>query len=561
MFLITKLRKHVLASVASKNLFPSENFYSTKILSTLDGKLDDVHKHVREINKENMKNLTKKYNLLMKETLEGGGKKGVERHVVRNKKMLARDRISLLLDKDSTMLELSAFAGFKMKYGNIPCAGLVTVIGKVHGVWCLICANDATVKGGSMFPIGVKKQLRVQQIAEENNLPVIYLIDSGGAYLPLQAEIFNEGGKSFYNQAIMSSKGISQIALVCGSCTAGAAYIPTMADEAVIIHKTGTVFLGGPPLVLAATGERVTSEQLGGATVHCTQSGCTDHFSMSEEAAIDKVRDIVATLNIESALSGLENDSGASPPKFKELELNELIPAKHKFHQLDVRLILSRLVDSSKFHEFKASFATTIVCGFATIDNILVGIVASNGRLTGSACLKATHFVQLCSQRQTPIIYLQHFEGEEKVEGNVELNNSTIKNRAQLLQATCCASVPSICVTYGGVTGSPESCALGSLSTGSRFHFIFPNVVVGLSDPESLCLQAAEQDKTADMEELYQKFKVETESFHAANNNLNDGVILPEHLRKTLSTCLSIFKQSNIVKSLNSVPTQPFIRM
>lgn len=536
--------------------------FAMKIENVLDGQLSSHHKHVRELNKENMNKLQAKYTDLLKLSKMGGGKRGVERHVVRNKKMLARDRVKLLLDEGSPQLEISSLAGLNLEYGTIPCGGVVTVIGQVHGVWCMICANDATVKGGSLYPVTVKKQLRVQQIAEENHLPVIYLVDSGGAYLPLQAQIFNEGGRAFYNQAIMSSKGISQIALVCGSCTAGAAYIPTMADEAVILHKTGTIFLGGPPLVFAATGERVTSEQLGGATLHCETSGCTDHFATSEEEAITKTRDIVATLNIDHELLDARNTSNRRRatkeelPAYDEGEMNELAPAEHRFHQLDVKLMLARIVDGSRMHEFKAAFARSLVTGFARVGGHLAGFVAGNGQMTGQACLKATHFVQLCSQRGIPIVYLQHFEGRLEEPDQCELNDCTVKNRAQLLQAVSCARVPSVTISYGGVTGHPHSHLLGSLSTGSRFHFIFPNVSVGLSDPQTLAeLEAASRDDGADAAttlDLFHKYKRQTCAFKSAASIVHDDVILPRDARSTIVTCLAIFKQAEVVEQSQS---------
>ncbi|KAL9951124.1 hypothetical protein ACROYT_G043728 [Oculina patagonica] len=317
--------------------------------------------------------------------LLGGGEKAIERHTKRNKKLLVRDRLSKLLDEGTEFLEFSQFAGLDLEYGHVPCAGVVSGIGQISGQLCVIVANDATVKGGTIYPIAVRKQLRAQEIAEVNRLPCVFLIDSGGAFLPLQAEIFPEtGGRVFYNEAVMSMNGVPTICVVCGSCTAGAAYVPTMADEAVIIDKIGTIFLGGPPLVKAATGEVVSSEELGGAMMHSSVSGCTDHFEADEESALETTRNIVATLNAEQSAC----PSDVQDPLYDSDDLLTL--ALYDSTEFPIYQILARLVDGSQFQEFKTRFGSTLITGFARIYGYLVGIVANNGPLTSEASLKVT---------------------------------------------------------------------------------------------------------------------------------------------------------------------------
>nr|CAB3263680.1 probable methylcrotonoyl-CoA carboxylase beta chain, mitochondrial [Phallusia mammillata] len=520
----------------------------------LDGQIPQSFQHIKEINAISSKKQKVKFEASMEQVLKGGGKKGIQRHVVRNKKMLVRDRIKLLLDKDSETLELSALAGLGMEYGDVPCAGAVTLVGKIHGLWCMVVGNDATVKSGSIYPITLKKQLRAQQIAAENRLPTVHLVDSGGAFLPLQSEIFNPGGRIFYNEAVMSAAGISQVAVVCGSCTAGAAYIPAMADEAVILDKIGTIFLGGPPLVQAATGEKVTAEELGGASLHCRQSGCTDHFATSEEMALATARDIIATINLENST----NATSYEEPLHDVTQLNSLAPSHGVGYQLDSRYTLAHIVDGSAFHEFKEHFGTTLVTGFGRVKGHLAGFVANNGRLSGPAALKGSHFVQLCSQRNIPLVYLQHFTdnstrsaaASDNTETEAEIS-SLVKSHAQLMQAVACCGVPSISLATGGIIGTLESHSLGSLSMGSRFQFIYPNVRVGGHDPVYLAKNlskaqlpdAPEDQVNQRMLDNYEKHSAETESFFAASRMFNDGIILPEQTRDVIAKCLSVFQQ------------------
>ncbi|XP_069794518.1 probable methylcrotonoyl-CoA carboxylase beta chain, mitochondrial isoform X3 [Narcine bancroftii] len=375
----TFLRTHILGQTILRMkllTFPHSLMFNslvrtcvTKAYPVLNGELKPIHQHVFESNLRNSMIQNKRYLELKKQALKGGGEKAILRHTQRNEKLLVRERLRLLLDKEE-ILELSPFAGLGMPYGDIPAAGCLTGIGKVSGVWSVFIANDATVKGGTVYPVTVKKQLRAQDIAMQNRLPCIYLVDSGGAFLPLQAEIFpdkNHGGRAFYNEAIMSAAGIPQVAVVCGSCTAGGAYIPTMADETVMVDKIGTIFLAGPPLVKAATGEDTNPEELGGATLHAKVSGCIDHFAATEEEAYKCARNVIATLNLELPPK-MQTDF--EEPLYAAEELNGLAPRDYT-HTLNIKLILSRLTDGSKFLEFKALYGTTLVTGFAQIKGII----------------------------------------------------------------------------------------------------------------------------------------------------------------------------------------------
>src|SRR5438128_3950017 len=341
---------------------------------------------------------------------QGGGEDAVAKHRQRNK-LLARERINLLCDPNTPFLELSPLAAWDMYDNESPAAGIVTGIGLVEGQECLIVNNDATVKCGTYYPITVKKHLRAQEIAEQNHLPCIYLVDSGGAFLPLQADVFPDRehfGRIFYNQARMSSQRIPQIAAVMGSCTAGGAYVPAMSDETVIVRGNGTIFLGGPPLVKAATGEEVTAEELGEADVHSRISGVTDHYALNDEHALAICRSIVSHLNRRTYIPW--EIAAPEPPRYDPGELYGIVPSDSR-KSYDVREVIARIVDGSQFHEFKELYGTTLVCGFAHIMGYPVGIIANNGILFSESALKATHFIELCGQRQTPLIFLQNITG------------------------------------------------------------------------------------------------------------------------------------------------------
>ncbi|XP_067419462.1 methylcrotonoyl-CoA carboxylase beta chain, mitochondrial-like isoform X3 [Emydura macquarii macquarii] len=495
----------------------------TKTYPVLDGSIPSVCEHVFEENLRNSEACIQRYSELVCKVSKGGGENAILRHTQRNKKLFVRERLRMLLD-DEPFLELSPFAGFDLPYGDVPAAGCLTGIGKICGVWCVFMANDATVKGGTIYPISVKKQLRAQQIAMQNRLLSVYLVDSGGAFLPLQAELFpdqSHGGRIFYNEAIMSAMKIPQVAVVCGSCTAGGAYVPTMAEETVIVDKIGTMFLAGPPLVKAATGEDVSPEDLGGAYMHSKVSGCVDHFASSEKEAYECVRNIIMTLNYElPPEETLEYDE----PLYSAEELLGLAPRGYRY-TLHIKLILSRLIDGSRFQEFKAEYGTTLVTGFAHVEGHLVGIVANNGELTHDASLKGSHFVQLCSQRSIPILFLQN-------------------------------TAPH--------AGEPTSLSQCGRSFDPNFLFLWPNARVALMDSRnsSTFPQAGVDDGTGDdleLKQLKEKLDEESSAFYSSARLWDDGIILPQNSRKVIAQCLTIMKQQKY--QITSLQRYPVIRL
>ncbi|KAI1891962.1 hypothetical protein AGOR_G00149110 [Albula goreensis] len=507
----------------------------------LDEKLLPIHRHVFESNMRNSIACHQRYLECTEQVRKGGGDSAIARHTQRNRKLLVRERLRLLLDEEEEYLELSAFAGLGLSYGDIPSAGCLTGIGKINGLWCVFIANDATVKGGTAYPITVKKQLRAQEVAIQNRLPCVYLVDSGGAFLPLQSEIFpdkNQGGRTFYNEAIMSAMRIPQVAVVCGSCTAGGAYIPTMAEEAVMVHRIGTIFLGGPPLVKAATGEEVSPEDLGGARLHAEVSGCVDHFAALEEEAYGYTRNIISTLNFE-----LPEEEGLAveDPLHPAEELQGLAPRDY-CHTLDVRLILSRLTDGSRFQEFKARYGTTLVTGFAKIKGHQVGIVASNGELLYEAALKGCHFVQLCDQRDIPLIFLQNTTPSPANTLNpsqAESNTNRLKAQGSMMSAVACATTPKITVVIGGCHGA-DSYAMCGRSFDPNFLFLWPNARVSILAPEHA---GALVEGDEDIKRVNRKLEEESSAFFSTGRLWDDGVILPQDTRKVLGKCLNIIKQ------------------
>jgi acetyl-CoA carboxylase carboxyltransferase component len=395
----------------------------------------------------------------------------IQRHRDRGK-LLVRERIDAILDEGSPFLEMSPLAAWEMYDGEAPSAGIVTGIGRVEGVECMIVANDPTVKGGTYFPETVKKHLRAQTIAEENNLPTIYLVDSGGAFLHLQANVFPDRdhfGRIFYNIARMSGKGITQIAAVLGSCTAGGAYIPAMSDETIIVKENGTIFLAGPPLVKAATGEDVTAEELGGADVHTRLSGVADHFANDEQEALAMVREVAAHLNRRKEMPVVMQ--APEEPLYDPLELYGVIPADYR-QQYDVREVIARLVDGSRLREFKARYGQTIVCGFAHIMGIPVGIVANNGLLFSESALKASHFIQLCGQRGTPLLFLQNVAGF--MVGKAYENGGIAKDGAKMVTAVSTVNVPRITLLHG-VSHGAGNYGMSGRGYDPRFLFTWPN--------------------------------------------------------------------------------------
>ncbi|MCK5024875.1 MAG: methylcrotonoyl-CoA carboxylase, partial [Thermoplasmata archaeon] len=419
-------------------------------MDVIDNKIDPNSQEFKENKEHYLKMIAD-----LKEKIEwaqaGGGSEQIELHKSRNK-MLARERIDALLDPDSPFLELNPLAALGMYKNRAPCASVVTGIGIVHGREVMIIANDATVKGGTYFPMTVKKHLRAQEIAMENNLPCVYLVDSGGAFLPLQDEVFPDRehfGRIFYNQARMSAMKIPQVAIVMGSCTAGGAYVPAMSDETVMVKGNATIFLGGPPLVKAATGEEVSAEDLGGADVHCRKSGVSDHYTLNDEQALHTGRNIIENLNRQPKT--FIKVRKPEEPKYPIEEIYGIIPKNPKI-PFDVRDVIARVVDGSKFQEFKTLYGETLVTGFAHIMGYPVGILANNGVLFSESALKGTHFIELCCQRKIPLVFLQNITGF--MVGSKYEAEGIAKNGAKMVTAVTNAQVPKFTVLIGGSFGA-----------------------------------------------------------------------------------------------------------
>ncbi|KAG7266198.1 hypothetical protein CRUP_012627 [Coryphaenoides rupestris] len=648
--------------------------------------LQPVFRHVCEANLRNSAACQNKYEELMKKVRKGGGDNAIARHTQRNKKLLVMDRLRLLLDDDD-FLELSPFAGLGLPYGDIPSAGCLTGIGRINGLWCVFIANDATVKGGTAYPITVKKQLRAQEVAIQNRLPCVYLVDSGGAFLPLQSEIFpdkNQGGRTFYNEAIMSAMKIPQVAVVCGSCTAGGAYIPTMAEETVMVQHIGTIFLGGPPLVKAATGEEVTPEDLGGAKLHSEISGCVDHFAVHEKEAYACTRNIISTLNYELpwevsralqflllpilyACAAPVTQSPARPlssrpgrrrslpsdfpvlhlplqPVFRhvcEANLRNSAACQNKYEELmkkvrkgggdnaiarhtqrnkkllvkdRLRLLLddddflelspfagldlpygdipsagcltgigringlwcviSGCVDHFAVHEKEAYACTRNIIStlnyelpweveehgaeeplhscqellqLAPLNYNHMGIVANNGELSSEASLKGSHFVQLCDQRDIPLLFLQNTVPRPRPTLDVAqaaVNSNCLKAQSSMMSAVACASVPKITVVIGGCHGV-DSYAMCGRSFDPNFLFLWPNARVSMIAPGhggSLLPSGGEEDQEEE-QRVNRKLKEESSAFFSSGRLWDDGIILPQDTRKVLADCLDIISQ------------------
>ena len=470
----------------------------------------------------------------IEEAKGGGGGKYVERHRQRGKKM-ARERISEICDPGAPFLELSSLAAFGMYDGRAHSAGGVTGIGTVHGKECVFVANDATVKGGSYYPMTVKKHVRAQEIAESNNLPCIYLVDSGGAFLPLQDQVFPDKGhfgRIFRNQAILSSKGIPQVAAVLGSCTAGGAYIPAMSDESIIVKDNGTIFLAGPPLVKAATGEEVSAQDLGGADVHTRESGVADHFADDAPQALDMIRNIVENLNIEP--KHRLDVQAVEEPAHDPNDLMGIVPTDNRT-PYDVREVISRIVDGSRFHEFKERYGNSLVCGFARIHGYPVGIVANNGILFSESSLKGAHFVELCGQRGIPLVFLQNIMGF--MVGRDAEAGGIAKDGAKLVTAVSCVPVPKFTVIIGGSHGAGNYGMCGR-AYDPRFLFMWPNARISVMGGE----QAASVLSTvgsADPDEIRAKYESESNPYYSTARLWDDGVIDPRDTRDILGLCIS----------------------
>jgi len=461
----------------------------------------------------------------------GGGEKALEKHRSRGK-LTARERIDRLLDPDTAFLELSALAAWDVYENQAPAAGIVTGIGTIEGRECVLVANDATVKGGTYFPLTVKKHLRAQEIAQQNRLPCIYLVDSGGAFLPLQAEVFPDRdhfGRIFYNQARLSAAGIPQIASVMGSCTAGGAYVPAMSDETIIVKGTGTIFIGGPPLVKAATGQEVSAEELGGADVHARLSGVADHYATSDEHALALVREIVRNLSLPPKEPPWEQATPEEPAADPN-ELYGLIPADFR-HQVDPRELIARIVDGSRFHEFKALYGETLVCGFARIEGYPVGILANNGVLFGESAAKGAHFVELACKRKVPLVFLQNITGF--MVGKEYEAGGIARDGAKLVTAVACAEVPKFTVVTGGSFGAGNYGMCGRAYS-PRQLWMWPNARISVMGGEQAATVLT-MVGDADPDEIRAKYEAEGNPYYSTARLWDDGIIDPLDTRRVLA--------------------------
>ena len=480
----------------------------------------------------------------------GGGEKARSKHIARGK-LLPRDRVQMLLDPGTPFLEFSQLAAYDMYENAAPSAGIITGIGRVAGQECVIVCNDATVKGGTYYPMTVKKHLRAQEIASQNKLPCIYLVDSGGANLPNQDEVFADRdhfGRIFYNQATMSAEGIPQIAVVMGSCTAGGAYVPAMSDESIIVKEQGTIFLGGPPLVKAATGEIVSAEDLGGGDVHTRLSGVVDHLAQNDLHALAIARTIIGNLNRKKVFDALLQD--VTPPLYSSQELYGVIPTDTR-KPFDVREVIARIVDGSIFQEFKARYGTTLVCGFAHIHGMPVGIIANNGILFSESALKGAHFIELCCQRKIPLVFLQNITGF--MVGRKYENEGIARNGAKMVTAVATAGVPKFTVIIGGSFGAGNYGMCGRAYS-PRFLWMWPNARISVMGGEQAASVLAtvtrdgiegrggswsKEEEDAFKAPIKQQYEQQGHPYFASARIWDDGVIDPADTRMVLGLGLS----------------------
>jgi len=511
-------------------------------------------------NREDMQAQVDDLRKVVEQVRQGGGAKAQERHTSRGK-LLPRERLNAVLDPGSPFLELSQLAAYQVYEDNVPGAGIITGIGRIAGQECMIFVNDATVKGGTYYPLTVKKQGRAQTIAQENRLPCIYLVDSGGAFLPLQDEVFPDRehfGHAFYNQARMSAMGIPQIAAVLGSCTAGGAYLPAMADESIIVRNQGTIFLGGPPLVKAATGEIVSAEELGGADVHCRTSGVTDHYANNDHHALELVRRAVGRLNRVKPVSMDLREP--VEPLYPVEDIYGVIPADKK-QPYDVREVIARVVDGSDFDEFKALYGETLVCGFARIHGYPVGIVANNGILFGESAVKGAHFVELCAQRKIPLVFLQNITGF--MVGKQYEAGGIARHGAKMVHAVACANVPKFTVIIGGSFGAGNYAMCGRAYE-PRLMFMWPNARISVMGGEQAAgvLATVRQDvlaregkaMTAGEEAAFKQpildlYEKQGHPSYASARLWDDGVIDPADTRMVLGLSISASLNAPIEES------------
>ena len=511
-------------------------------------------------NREAMMTLVEDLRVQLAKVEEGGGGAARKKHTGRGK-LLPRDRIKGLLDDDAPFLEFSALAGHGLYEDDVPAGGIITGLGRIGGIEVVVLANDATVKGGTYYPITVKKHLRAQEIARENNLPCVYLVDSGGAYLPTQDEVFPDRdhfGRIFYNQARLSSAGIPQVAVVMGSCTAGGAYVPAMSDESIIVKGQGTIFLGGPPLVKAATGEEVTAEELGGADVHSRISGVTDHVADDDADALKLARRAVGHLN---RVKDVRLDVRETvDPLYDAEDLYGLIPADRRM-PFDVREVITRIADGSEFNEFKRRYGETIVCGFARLFGNPVGIIANNGILFSESALKATHFIELCAQRRIPLVFLQNISGF--MVGKQAEAGGIAKDGAKMVSAVACARVPKFTVVIGGSFGAGNYSMCGR-AYGPRFLWMWPNArisVMGGAQAAGVLatikrdgIEAKGGTWTAEEEQAFKQpildqYETQGHPYYASARLWDDGVIDPKDTRRVLGLGLEAALNAPIEKT------------
>ncbi|MDI9819390.1 MULTISPECIES: carboxyl transferase domain-containing protein [unclassified Legionella] len=506
--------------------------------------------HEFKENQASMQTLVDKLQNTIKRIAQGGDEKARQRHL-KHGKLLPRDRLQQLLDPGSPFLELSQLAAYQAYEDEVPAAGIITGIGKVAGIECMIVVNDATVKGGTYYPLTVKKHLRAQEIAKTNHLPCIYLVDSGGAFLPLQDEVFPDRdhfGRIFYNQATLSAANIPQIAVVMGSCTAGGAYVPAMADESIMVRNQATIFLGGPPLVKAATGEIISAEELGGADVHCRHSGVADHYAENDAHALHLARIAVSHLNRQKP-DGLCRIPSREPV-YDPGELNGIVPADPR-KPYDIREIIARIVDGSELDEFKTLYGTTLVCGFAHLYGYPVGIVANNGILFGESALKGAHFIELCAQRKIPLLFLQNITGF--MVGSKYEAAGIAKHGAKMVTAVANANVPKFTVIVGGSFGAGNYAMCGRAYS-PRFLWSWPNARISVMGGEQAAnvLAQINRDKhakagtswTAEEElafktSLHAQYEAQGNPYYASARLWDDGVIAPQDTRRILGLSLS----------------------
>ncbi|RCS58589.1 carboxyl transferase domain-containing protein [Parvibium lacunae] len=500
---------------------------------------------------------------IVQEISQGGGQVAREKHLARGK-LLVRDRIMQLLDPGAPFLEIGSMAAYNVYGNDAPCAGTVGGVGRIAGIDCMIVANDATVKGGSYYPLTVKKHLRAQEIAAQNRLPCLYLVDSGGANLPMQDEVFPDKehfGRIFFNMANMSAQGIPQIAVVMGSCTAGGAYVPAMSDVSIIVKEQGTIFLGGPPLVHAATGEVVTAEALGGGDVHTRLSGVVDYLAEDDTHALALARQAVASLHYRSA-QAIPQQSLRAPrsPLYPAEELYGIIPADTK-QPFDIREVIARIVDASEFDEFKARYGTTLVCGFAHIEGMPVGIIGNNGILFSESALKGAHFIELCCQRKIPLIFLQNITGF--MVGKKYENEGIAKHGAKMVHAVACAQVPKITVIIGGSFGAGNYGMCGR-AYNPRFVWMWPNARISVMGGEQAASVLAtvrqeilqKQGKAMSPQEeadfkapIRQQFAEQSHSYYASARLWDDGIIDPADTRQVLAMSLAACAHAPIAET------------